>query len=105
MSEIISKISTLSRTELEGAIEDIWAKANVIQRLTFLLDINLEKDFKLGRATRIDGNTVTLMFQKRGIDATLWLAGETWSKTADLLEILDDLNSSVETPAGKAASA
>lgn len=62
------------------------AAAVLVHQLHFLLN-NLEWSFKLDRG-RVDGTSVTLMFQASGIDATLWLAGEAWSSAASLRDAM-----------------
>lgn len=92
MSDITSKICTLPRKELEKVAEDLWCRAIDIQHLTYLLMGNLEDALSQSRGM-VDGDTVTLRFQKRGIDCTQWLASRAWVKAADLLKILDDMYS------------
>lgn len=98
MTEIVSKISALPHKELEKVAEDLWCRALNVQRLTYLLMCDLEVSLDENRARSIDGETVTLMFQKRSLDVTLWLVSQAWSKAADLEELLDDLQS--DAPAG-----
>ncbi|MEQ8446933.1 MAG: hypothetical protein RIB57_13695 [Pelagibacterium sp.] len=56
-------------------IEQAWSKTVTATHLMHFLMADLEFCFDRNRAT-IDGNTVTLKFQRDSIDATLWLAGE-----------------------------
>lgn len=102
MKNTTAKICTLSREELEKVVEDLWIRASTIQRLTYLLQNDLDFGLSESRARAINDDTVTLMFQRRGIDCTIWLAGEAWSKMVDLLNTLSDLNSDAEAPASRA---
>lgn len=100
MSDVTSKICTLPREELEAIVEDLRCRANVIQRLTYLLIGDLEFGLSQSRG-HVSGDMVTLRFQKRGIDCTQWLASEAWSKANDLLKLINGLSSETDCPEKK----
>lgn len=91
--EASSPAPTIS--ELTSEFETIWSDLQVLQRKAYLLVSSVEKQLDEGRG-QIDGNSVTLCFQKRVIDVTTWLAGEVWSDSADLIEKADKLYHQLE---------
>lgn len=80
-------------------IESIWCDIADLQRKAYLLSGNIDAGLNQGRG-KVDGDTVTLMFQKRGIDVTLWLAGEVWSDAEHLVgkvqEVMEELEGALE---------
>ena len=77
-------------------VEEAAGEARAIHNALYLLLSDLDWGFSEKRAIATDKGSVTLIFQKHGIDAKLWLAGEAWSKAADIVEQLNVIVSKVE---------
>lgn len=54
-----------------------------IRTLAYLLLADVESALDMKRGS-VDGETVTLKFQKEGIHATSWLTGKIWNDLVDL---------------------
>ena len=83
-------------TDLTTEIEGIWNDIQTLQRKAYLLMGDIDSSFDLQRAREADEHSATFMFQKRGIDAIEWLAGEVWSDAADLEEKANKLYDRLE---------
>ena len=92
------KVNTLSQRKFEAIVEDLWERAATIQNLTYLLMGDLGRGLSEQRATAVEDTHITLVFQRRGIDVTNWLAGEAWAKTLEIEEALGDLMALVGEP-------
>jgi transcription elongation factor len=73
----------------------VEASSTLVHQLHYLLG-DLESGLDLGRARAIDGDTVTLMFQKDGIEATLWLLSEAWRTAKNMQEALKALQDQMD---------
>lgn len=66
----------------------------ILSHLSELANDRVEKDLDIGRATSIDGERVTLRFQRDGIETTQWVIAEINHRIKRLdkqmLEILND---------------
>lgn len=82
--------------DLANEFEAIWSDIHNLQRKAYLLMGDIGSGFDLKRAREADEHSVTLMFQKRGIDVTEWLVGEVWADAADLVEKADKLYDRLE---------
>lgn len=80
----------LTRKEFDDLTDALFTKANIVQRHLYLLMGVLEDSLNEKRGV-VNGTTVTLKFQKRGIEVTTWLAGAAWSQSDDLVELSDKL--------------
>lgn len=80
---------------LMDANDGMFSAAMDLQRALYLLMSDLEDSFAFDRG-KIDGNTVTLKFQKDGIDAALWLAAMAWGRAKDLVEIIEAVQHAVD---------
>ena len=69
----------------------IYSRAVEIAFLLHFLMADLEFGLDFNRAARTEGDSVTLNFQQSGIEATLWLMGEVWGKSKDMVEELKRL--------------
>lgn len=86
----------ISIAEIQAEYEAIWSGLSDLQRKSYLLMGCVEDSLSINRAKEVDGDTVTLMFQKRGIDVAEWLAGQVWSDAADILKKADSLYDRLE---------
>jgi hypothetical protein len=77
--------------EIQAEYEAIWSDLSDLQRKSYLLMGCVEDGLSISRAKEVNGDTVTLMFQKRGIDVAEWLAGQVWSDAANILKKADSL--------------
>lgn len=74
--------------QVEHAIDQLYGEVTgLVHRLHYLM-VDLEEAFKFSRARAHNGKTLTFMFQEGGIDATLWLASDSWNRATDLKETL-----------------
>lgn len=79
-------------TALQAMIDDragLLAQAVRARHLCRVLTNDLEVKLNFARACRTDETTVTLMFQKDGIDTVLWLMSELWEATHAAAEFVD----------------
>lgn len=81
-------MTTDTITAPTAAIEDIWGKTVALQHVLHFLTCDLESSLSEQRG-KVEGETVTLRFQRGGIAATLWLASEAWSKSVDLTAAIE----------------
>lgn len=85
----------LTEREFNELTDNLFSKVNVLQRQAYILNRLIEESLNQNRG-KVDGDTVTLMFQKRGIDVIEWLAGEAWSGAVDIVDMTDKLIESFE---------
>ncbi len=86
-----AKHSTIDAVvDWEKEREEVHTRVRAIASMLHLLLGDLESGLDETRG-RIDRNSVTLMFQRNGIDATMWLVGEVWNRSVDLRDYLDEL--------------
>jgi hypothetical protein len=73
--------------DLQAWLEDTWSDVLGARRKAYMLmgDIEGHLDERRGKVA-LDGHTVTLSFQREGIDATQWLTGQVWSDIANIEE-------------------
>ncbi|MCI5073959.1 hypothetical protein [Oricola sp.] len=72
-------------------ITDCWSQAQGLLHRLHYLSNDLEHALTPKRATRRDGDVVTLVFTEASIDATIWLANEAWSTANKLTKALETL--------------
>lgn len=81
-------MTTNSIAAPKAAMEDIWGQTVALQHVLHFLTSDLESILSEQRG-KVEGETVTLRFQRGGIAATLWLASEAWSKSVDLTAAIE----------------
>lgn len=74
--------------KLMDANDGMFSVAKDLQHSLHHLMSDLEFSFDFNRG-KVDGNEVTLRFQKDGIDAALWLAAMAWNRAKDLVDIIE----------------
>ena len=77
--------------EFLDLIDTAVGEARDIHNALYLLMSDLDVGFSEKRARVIDDDAINLTFQKRGIDATMWLTGEAWNKAADHVARMDSI--------------
>lgn len=82
---------------IEGA-DGISGMVDDLQHSLHHLVSNLEFAFNLKRA-KVDGDTVTLNFQKDNIEASLWLVGLAWGRAKDLSIVLEAAQQAIDEAA------
>jgi hypothetical protein len=68
----------------------------------YLLMADLESALDVDRAV-VKGSNVTLMFQRDGIEATLWLVSQAWRTAQDLRELIENTQRNIDCPPGGAS--
>lgn len=82
-------------------LEEVCNELSELKHLLHYLMAGLESDFDIKRGKIApDGHTVAFNFQIDNTDATLWLCGTCWSRTADLKEKALSLLNSMEEAEG-----
>lgn len=70
------------------AMDDMGGQAVALKHMLSFLTEDLERSLNEKRG-KVEGELVTLRFQREGLDATLWLASEIWRRVVDLTEAVD----------------
>lgn len=89
---------TTALPDIANELNEIDAEVRAITYVNRFLMTHLEFAFKPSRGQAIDpAGTVSFRFQQDSIDATLWLAGDAWSRNKGVLERTSALVSRVIT--------
>jgi len=83
------------RKMLDRWMEDATSKTVALCHLTAFLMTDLEGGLDEKRARRVEGDTITLSFDRDNIDATLWLMSEVWGRARDIEELLGRLHAAI----------
>lgn len=89
---------------LKKELEHIYGEVSDLLHMLHFLDGNLEEslDFRRGVQNK-DAGAVKLMFDRESIDATQWLAGQSWLKARKLRNHLNDVFNSMVDAERRAA--
>lgn len=97
-SEWRLRIATMAGSELEEVAEKLRSTVENLRCNVDLIVEDLERGFDPGRGER-NGDTVTLMFNDRGIDAMFWLVNRALETVEDLERRANGLAEGVEVAA------
>jgi|GEM_PF-3094964 len=77
--------------DVGSKFEELWSQATELTHLLHFLMGELEDSLNPDRGHTDDRGTITLMFQKDGIEAKLWAMGNSWSRCKKLRNELEEL--------------